>query len=392
MTPGGEHRGRRLTRAVGRTDAVLAAGLLSAGLVEIWVLHTFTGTPVMGTVALCCAALPLFWRRRAPFAVAVVVAVGLAITTPASGLSQFLAVLVAVVGVAAFEPLPAAVLGLGAVLAGQTVAVLAGPEPTLLNIVFGAVLYGAGWAAGRAVRWRAQQIEELRGLTVQLHEEQEALARTVVEAERARIARELHDVVAHSVGVMVVQAGAAEQVLESDPELARRSLVAVQETGEQAAGELRRLLGVLRPGPGEAELSPAPGLADVPQLVEGLRIAGFEVTYRVEGTERPLPPGVDLAAYRVVQEAVTNVVKHARGTMVDVVARHEPGAVTLVVADSGPPRPATVHRPPEGRGHGLIAMRERCALYGGTLRTAAENAGFVVEARLPAGDPVEAPR
>jgi len=397
MTPGGEGNGigstgSRSTGTVGRTDVVLAGALLAAGLVETWLLHTFTGDAVEGTVAIAWAALPLIWRRRAPLAVAGVVAVGLVATTPASGLSQFLAILVAVVGVARCEPRPSAVAGLVAVLAGQSAAVLLGPDPTVLDVVFGAVLYGAGWAAGRAVRRRAQQIDELRRLTGRLHDEQEALARTVVAAERARIARELHDVIAHSVSVMVVQAGAAEQLLRTDPGRAQRALEAVQETGAEAAAELRRLLGVLRAGPDEEELAPMPGLADLPRLLDQMGPAGFEVAYRVEGAGPPLPPGVDLAAYRVVQEALTNVVKHARGRRVDVTVRHTAQDVSVVVADSAAPASARALHHADGHGHGLVGLRERCAVYGGTLRTEAGPAGFTVTATLPRDGAVRSAR
>src|SRR5215207_6091206 len=349
MTPGGEGNGigstgSRSTGTVGRTDVVLAGALLAAGLVETWLLHTFTGDAVEGTVAIAWAALPLIWRRRAPLAVAGVVAV------------------------------------------------LLGPDPTVLDVVFGAVLYGAGWAAGRAVRRRAQQIDELRRLTGRLHDEQEALARTVVAAERARIARELHDVIAHSVSVMVVQAGAAEQLLRTDPGRAQRALEAVQETGAEAAAELRRLLGVLRAGPDEEELAPMPGLADLPRLLDQMGPAGFEVAYRVEGAGPPLPPGVDLAAYRVVQEALTNVVKHARGRRVDVTVRHTAQDVSVVVADSAAPASARALHHADGHGHGLVGLRERCAVYGGTLRTEAGPAGFTVTATLPRDGAVRSAR
>src|SRR4051794_19373522 len=181
MTPAGELSGRRW-------DMALAGGLLAAGLVEIWLLHTFNGGQVRATVAIVVAAVPLVERRRAPLAVALAEAVGLVATTPASGLSQAVAVLVAGFGVAAYAPLPAAAAGFCAVVVAQGVAIGLGPDPTVLNVVFGVVLYGAAWVAGLLVRRLAGQLAEVRRLTEQLRGEQETLARTVVAAERSRIA------------------------------------------------------------------------------------------------------------------------------------------------------------------------------------------------------------
>jgi len=210
-----------------------------------------------------------------------------------------------------------------------------------------------------------------------------------VAAERARIARELHDVIAHSVSVMVIQAGAAEQLLEETPERARGPLEAVQDTGRQTIVELRRLLGILREDGQELSLAPQPGLAGLDLLVEEMRQAGLPVQLRVKGEPGRLSPGVDLAAYRIIQEALTNTLRHAGPAQAQVVVRYQDHAVELEVLDDGQgPEPGDGAE--RDRGHGLVGMRERVALYGGTLRagplaatTGTAGTGYAVRARLP---------
>ena len=211
--------------------------------------------------------------------------------------------------------------------------------------------------------------------------EHEAQTRRAVEAERARIAGELHDVVTHNVSVMVVQAGAARSVLDSSPDDAREALLAVEASGRTAMSELRHLLGLLAPGGGEEEdlLVPQPGAARVPALVERVRAAGLSVELSVTGA-RDLPPGVDLAAYRVVQEALTNVIKHAGTSHAAVVLEYRPDDLLITVTDDG--RPATGPGGPGGRG--LIGLRERVGLYGGELDAGPRpGGGWRVRARIP---------
>jgi signal transduction histidine kinase len=210
--------------------------------------------------------------------------------------------------------------------------------------------------------------------------EHEAQTRRAVEAERARIAGELHDVVTHNVSVMVVQAGAARSVLDSSPDDAREALLAVEASGRTAMSELRHLLGLLAPGGGEEDmLVPQPGVARVPALVERVRAAGLSVELAVTGA-RDLPPGVDLAAYRVVQEALTNVIKHAGTSRAAVVLEYRPDDLLITVTDDG--RPATGPGGPGGRG--LIGLRERIGLYGGELDAGPRpGGGWRVRARIP---------
>jgi signal transduction histidine kinase len=219
----------------------------------------------------------------------------------------------------------------------------------------------------------------LRERARQLERQREEKARTAVAEERGRIARELHDVVAHSVSVMVVQAQAGQRLL-ADPDLAGGAFRAIEASGREALVELRRLLGILRTGAEQPAIGPQPGLGSLGVLLEQVREAGLPVELRVEGEQVQLPPGVDLAAYRIVQEALTNTLKHAGSARAEIIVRYGPSAVELEVLDDGRGAPAATN----GSGHGLIGMRERVALYGGRLEAEPRKAGgFAVRARLP---------
>jgi signal transduction histidine kinase len=222
---------------------------------------------------------------------------------------------------------------------------------------------------------------ELRSRTEQLERERREREREAVAEERARIARELHDVVAHSVSVMVVQAGAARRVLARDPGRSVEALGAVEATGREALAEMRRLLGILRPA--ATDRAPTPSLSDLDALAERFRAAGLHVELDVAGEPGPLPAGVDLCAYRVVQEALTNAVKHAGTGRARVAVRWEADSVEVEVANrSGRRTPAALAG--TSGGHGLMGMRERVALCGGELEAgAADRDRFVVRARLP---------
>jgi signal transduction histidine kinase len=224
---------------------------------------------------------------------------------------------------------------------------------------------------------RAAQLEERAAF---LEREREETERAAVAEERRRIARELHDVIAHSITLMTVQAGAARLVLAEDPELARESVVSVEETGRHALAELRRLLGILRPDEGEASLVPQPGLARVDDLIALARRAGLPVELTVEGEPRVLPPGVDLTAYRIVQEALTNAHKHAGPAHAHVLLHYESEAVELEVTNDGRISP----NGDDSVGLGLVGMRERVALYDGTFEAGPRaGGGYAVRARLP---------
>lgn len=237
----------------------------------------------------------------------------------------------------------------------------------------------AAWAVGRTVRgWREKSVA-LEQANRELAAQRELQAQAAVTVERGRIARELHDVVAHNVSMMVVQAGAAARVLDGDQPNVSDALDAIAQTGRRTVDEMRTLLGVLRNDRDPAARKPQPGLADLEQLVDGVRAAGLPVTLRVEGEPRPLPQAADLSAFRIVQEALTNALKHAAPARADVVVRYVPEAVSLEVFDTGSGRANG-----SGTGHGLVGMRERVAMFGGELEAAPQPAGgFAVRVRLP---------
>jgi signal transduction histidine kinase len=235
----------------------------------------------------------------------------------------------------------------------------------------------------------AKQLDRSNHLLVEandrLRDEQEDRARRAVTDERVRVARELHDVVAHHMAVVSVQAGLARYVLRSDPDTAGAAIDTVLGTSTEALDEMRRMLVLLRIGTdGEpAAYDPAPGLPGLPELVDRVRAAGVAVELRITGAEQPLPPGAQLCAYRMVQESLTNVLKHAPGASATVDLRYGPGELTVAVADDGP----GVAESAPGSGHGLVGMRERAELYGGTLAAGPRGAGgFEVRLVLPLPD------
>ena len=254
---------------------------------------------------------------------------------------------------------------------------------------WGLIMTGA-WVLGNYVRTRRLYAAELEQRAAELQQAREELAEQAVAAERLRIARELHDVVAHAMSVIAVQAGMGAHVIDSQPEEAKRALAAIEVASRGGLAELRRLLGVLRDGAGEggvaggagaASLAPAPGLADLDRLVEDTGRAGVTVDVTVEGHRRDLPAGLDLAVYRIVQEALTNVVKHAGTGRASVTLRYGDRDVAVEVTDEGRGAPANGHGAP---GHGIPGMKERAALYGGTVDAGARpGGGFRVAARLP---------
>ncbi|WP_336208772.1 sensor histidine kinase [Nonomuraea sp. LPB2021202275-12-8] len=245
------------------------------------------------------------------------------------------------------------------------------------------VVLVAVWGAGRSLRLRRAYLAELKDRAARLERARAADTRAARAEERSRIARELHDVVAHHVSVMTVQAAAARKVLASDPELAREALSAIESTGRTAMAEMRDIVGVLR-ADARAELGPQPGMRDLPALVEQMREAGLVTSLSAEGTPRPIPAGVDLAAYRLVQEGLTNTLRHAgAGAQAVVTVRHGPCELEVRVEDDGLGVAAPAQRP----GHGLVGIRERVALYGGILTIGPKaGGGFEVRARFPLKD------
>jgi signal transduction histidine kinase len=331
--------------------------------------------PQAATAAVTAVAtLALALRRRAPLACAGIVAAAAGAPELVTVLTiqlwgDFLPLLVAGYSVARHAPARAAAAGAGALAAALVIVELRVPvSGTAANIPFIWVPFCTALAAGRALRAREHRHEA----------ERDASVRTAVADERERIARELHDIVGHCVTVMVVQAGAAENLLERDPRRASEPLQAIQDTGREAVAELRRMLGLLRGEHATPALTPQPGTAELDELVAQMGAAGLPVRLDVQGAPRPLPPGIELAGYRIVQEALTNALKHAGAASATVSLRYGAQALEIEVVDDG--HGGSVN----GRGHGLIGMRERAALYGGELDAGpAPHGGFRVRARLP---------
>jgi signal transduction histidine kinase len=236
------------------------------------------------------------------------------------------------------------------------------------------------WFFGSALGTRTEQARELTERVEAAERERATAAERATAEERARIARELHDVVAHSVSVMVVQTSGVRRLLKDEQSREREALLSVEQIGRQALTEMRRMLGVMRSGEdAPAALAPQPGLQHLERLIAQVEEAGLPVTLRVEGDRPDISPGVDLSAYRIVQEGLTNALKHAKGAHAEVVVRYIDSSVELEIADDGPGTPNG-----DGMGHGLVGMRERVALYGGTIESGPRaGGGFVLRAQLP---------
>jgi signal transduction histidine kinase len=307
----------------------------------------------------------LRWRRDRPELVtAVVLAAGLGFQVIVPELVVPIAGLFAVGSLAAARPPLVSLAGLAALEALAATNFL---TTTVDDAVFTMGLAAGAWALGEAARNRRAAIREV--------------SRRAVGDEQARIARELHDVIAHSVSVIVVQAAAADDVFETRPDQARAALRSIEAAGRDALRELRRLLGGVSADPDPTH--PQPGLTRLDELAEPLRLGGLEVTVRREGGAPEVPAGVDLSAYRIVQEALTNTLRHARATRAEVVVRYGPEAVEVDVRDDGRGSGATEA---DGAGRGLVGMRERAALLGGTLEAGPlPGGGYRVHARLPLG-------
>ncbi len=260
---------------------------------------------------------------------------------------------------------------------------------SVLVAAFQIVPFALAWVLGDSIRTRRAYLAELEERADRLEREREAQSKVAVAAERARIARELHDVVAHNVSVMVVQADGAAYVLDAAPDQAKKALETISGTGRQALAEMRRLLGVLRTGEPEegSEYVPQPDVEQLDELIEQVRTSGLPVDYKVEGTPRPLPSGVELTAYRIVQEALTNTRKHGgenAGASVRLVYFDD--GLGLLVEDDGKGAPHELYEDggADGRGHGLIGMRERVGMVGGTLDAGPRpGGGFRISALLP---------
>ncbi len=373
-------------RAARLSDVVVVTALVVSGQSSVWTADTpaIVADRPVHALLLAVVTVPLYVRRSRPLPVLLLVLGGTWVQFELGGAvyQPWFAVLLALYAVAAhgrrWEALVGAAATAAEVLAVDVPKLVAG-DP--VDEVLPAWLVLAGvWGLGRWIRHRHRETADLqsRALTAE-REGAEQAARAVAE-ERARIARELHDLVAHSMGVIVIQAQAGQRTLDREPESARAALASIETAGRQGLAEMRRLLGLLT-SPQDSTVSPQPGLGDLPALVDRLRGAGIPVDVETHGDLDDLPAGVDLAAYRIVQEALTNVLKHAGPARACVVVRSAGDAVDVEVRDDG--RGQNGHRAAAG-GHGLVGMRERAALYGGTVEAGSlpDGAGYSVRARL----------
>jgi signal transduction histidine kinase len=370
-----------------RADVTLALLLAVAATVEN--IGTSSLRPLAASIPTALAACgALAWRRRNPLVTAAVVFTSLVVSTalgvPIDSTVMLVVFLCTMYALAAYsEPRIALIGGLLGWLLVWAGVLIDGTDTPVQDLFWTAALLAVPWAAGQLVRQRQQRAVLAEGRADVAEREREERAKLAVADERARIARELHDVVAHNVSVMVVQAGAGRRMLDHDPARSRDAFESIEDTGRQALVEMRRLLGVLRKDDEQLALAPLPSLEHVNSLLEQVRDAGMPVTLRVEGAPRPLPQGVDLSAYRIIQEALTNALKHAGPASGEVVLRYGDDDLEIEISDdgrgAGSSQPALV-----GGGNGLVGMRERVALHGGDLHAGARSSGgYSLSARLP---------
>jgi signal transduction histidine kinase len=363
--------------------------LAVAAQVQVWTspaAYDVGGRPLNALVA-ALYTLPILFASRLPLAALLVVlgASAFDVLLGGHGGTQWFAVLLSVYALGRYAGPVASRIGLATV----ALAVLAVDIPRLQDgdpideVLPGWFILAGAWGLGRWTAHRRHEVVELGARAEALARDQDEAARAAVALERARIARELHDLVAHALAVVVLQAQAAGRVIDSDPAAARRALDAVETTGREGLTELRRMLDVLVVDVPPEDIDPAPGLGQLDALADRVREAGVPVTVRVEGQARPLPAGVDLSAYRIVQEALTNVLKHAAKASATVGVHYRPDEVELQVRDDG-----AASNGANGTGRGLINMRERAHLFGGRFEAGAlPGGGFAVTAVLPTGTP-----
>jgi signal transduction histidine kinase len=381
---------RRIYRVTqGYGDWVLAGVLATIGMLDVWLPDDYhTGSrPVLGATTLAMT-LALAWRRRRPLATALFIAGVLGLQTifaptPHPPDSPFAVWIIAAYSVAAHCDRRDALLGLGALVAAVDAWVTLTPNNGGTDLVFISLIMLGFGLAGRVVRSRNVLTAALEERTEELEREREERARLAVAEERARIARELHDVVAHTLGVVVVQAGAERLHLPKDSP-AHATFASIESSGRAALEEMGRLLGMLRTDEDSGALVPQPGLERLDDLLEHVRSTGLDVLLVVEGTPRALGAGADVSAYRIVQEALTNTVRHSGSTRARVRLRWQSNALEIEVADNG------IGPPPETprSGHGLLGIKERVALFGGALVTGRSDlGGYLLVAQLAAPSP-----
>src|SRR5262249_5938711 len=372
-------------------DVVLAAGLLALAEATVFLKASRPGPVAFYAVASAVAIVPLVWRRRAPVLVWAISGCATFVAMASHGSPGPLAVgaLIALYTVATISPRRVSLVSGAITLVGVTFGVLAAGRTEALGwepFILPAVLVTSCWLIGDNLRVRRAYVAELEAKAAHAEADRAAERAHAISQERTRIARELHDVAVHHVSLIAVQAGAARVLAEEAGARndERESLAAIEETARQALAELRQLLGVLRHDTEPKALAPAPGLRQLDELLDEVRRSGLPVTLTVDGTPATLPPAIDLSAYRIVQEALTNVVKHEGAVPTRVVVRHRASDIEIEVTNDGTTRNHTPTA--EGQGHGIVGMRERVALFGGQLDAHHRpDGGFPIVARIPLG-------
>jgi signal transduction histidine kinase len=366
-------------------DYLIAAGLAVAYCLEIATESKFAGDRAVSYVSALVLCVALAWRKRAPLVALAVAAVivelsNLVAQALADAATFTVAILLAIYSVGRYARGRALIAGVVLVaVAIPFAAVEPGDPVTAPDIAFFVIFFGGPLVVGRFVRSRREREHALEGRAEQLAAERDTRAREAVAQERTRIARELHDVVAHAISLMVLQARGGRRLLSEEPDETRHALDAIEHAGEQALVEMRRLLGLLRHSENEPSLAPPPSLSRIEELVAGIRASGLPVEVSIEGEPVELPPGVDVSAYRIVQEALTNALKHAGPARARVTVTYGLDAVDLAIVDDGRGASAV-----NGSGYGLAGMRERVAIYGGSIESGpGADGGYALRVRLP---------
>jgi signal transduction histidine kinase len=369
-------------------DALILVAV-GVGLVEVVLTQDVKDGPegplwfdILATLGI---TVPLFTRRRFPFGAPAASGIVFAASsfvdgrlTP-HGVVLFLTALAVFVMFGLIRDRTQAIAGLGLGIGITAIIVRNDPAAHIGTFVFSAIVFAIAWSIGFGLGRKFREADEARERLARAERERVERARLAVADERTRIARELHDVVGHSVSVMTVQAAAARRLLRPHQEREREALLVVEQTGREALAEMRRMVGVLRRPEEAPALAPQPSLESLDRLIAQIRDAGLPVDLRIEGEPEQLPASVDLTAYRLVQEGLTNAIKHARANHAEVVVRYGDGHVELTVTDDG-----TGDGAGEGGGHGLVGMRERVSVYGGELEAGPlAEGGYRLRARLP---------
>jgi len=360
---------------IGLTGAVLGRGHEVGPEGPLW----------FDELAMLAIVLPLLARRRFPFGAPVAVGVAAGAISfvdhtvvPFDGVT-FIVGCAALFLVGLLRDRLQAVAGFAVAVGVLAVVVHNDPRSGVGNFVVATIIFTIVWTIAFGVGRKSVEADEAKERATRAEREREERAHTAVEEERARIARELHDVVGHSVSVMTVQASGVRRLLRPEQEREREALLIVERTGREALAEMRRMVGVLRRPEEAPALAPQPSLEHLDRLVEQTREAGLPVELRVEGEAVELPAGVDLTAYRLVQEGLTNALKHARATRAEVLVNYGDGQIEVVVRDDG----KGVGNG-DGGGHGLVGMRERVLVYGGELDAGPQpGGGYRLRAKLP---------